>query len=332
MRCFVVSKSPQGEIGSQVTDRPESELPEGDTVIEVHWSSLNFKDGLAATGHPGVVKSFPHVPGIDAAGKVLESAAPHLRPGDPVIVTSYGLGADRWGAWAEKIRVPHEWVVPLPQGLTTREAMIIGTAGFTAAMCVERFEREQLSPGSGPILVTGASGGVGSIAVRLLTRLGYQVAAVSGKAEARADLERWGVSQLLRREEMLNSSSRPLLAARWAGAVDTVGGSMLPTILRELKSHGCVAACGLVGGAEFSTSVYPFLLRGVTLAGIDSAWYPAAKREPLWKRLASSWKPRFLEDAVTQTDLDGLPPLVQQILAGNVTGRVIVRIRNDSEA
>lgn len=326
MRCFLVSKSPQEEIRSGVGACAEADLPTGDTLIQVDWSSLNYKDGLAATGHPGVVRSFPHVPGIDAAGIVVESSAEDLRPGDPVIVTSYGLGADRWGAWSERIRVPREWVVRLPAGLTTREAMILGTAGLTAAMSVERLEHEGIKPGTGPILVTGSSGGVGSLAVRLLAQLGYEVAAVSGKEEARADLQRWGATQVLHREELLTASPRPLLAPRWAGAVDTVGGAMLAAILRELKSQGCVAACGLVGGAEFTTSVYPFLLRGVTLAGIDSAWYPAARRERLWQRLATTWKPRFLEEAVEQTDLDGLPPRIDRILAGKLFGRVIVRI------
>jgi putative YhdH/YhfP family quinone oxidoreductase len=325
MRAFVVAEK-SGSIQMAKETLPTNSLPPGDVVVRVRYSSLNYKDALAARGHRGVVRSLPHVPGIDAAGEVVESASPKFQPGQSVIVTSFELGADRFGAWAEFIRVPADWIVPLPGGLSLRDAMIFGTAGLTAAMCVEVFQERGLTPDAGELVVTGASGGVGTLAVGMLSRLGYSVVAVSGKPQSREFLARLGAKRVLSREEAIDSSDRPLLKAQWAGAVDTVGGAMLATIVRSTKPRGVVAACGLVGGAELPLSVYPFILRGVQLVGIESAWYPAEKRSALWKHMAIDWRPATFEDLATEVSLDELPPKIDAILHGGITGRVVVRI------
>ncbi|MBM4003367.1 MAG: acryloyl-CoA reductase [Planctomycetes bacterium] len=326
MRCYYVNRRADGAITQQVVDRPENELPEGNTRVRVQWSSLNYKDALAATGHSGVARSLPHVPGIDAAGVVEASTSPDLPPGTPVIVTSYGLGSERWGGWSEQICVPSEWVIPLPGNLTAREAMILGTAGITAGIGLEKLQLHGIVPGCGPVLVTGATGGVGILALRMLAQQNYEVVAVSGKRAQWDRLRRFGAHQVLDRAELVHANNRPLLPARWAGAIDTVGGTTLGTILRELRPGGCVAACGLVGGTELTTTVYPFLLRGITLAGIDSGAYPRERRLALWQRLANTWKPDCLEDVAIETDLDHLHGQVQAILAGEIAGRVVVRL------
>jgi putative YhdH/YhfP family quinone oxidoreductase len=325
MRCFLVEK--RGEaISANITTRPTAELPAGDVVIRVEYSSLNYKDALAAQGHPGVAPRLPHVPGIDAVGTVVESVDARFAPGQTVLATSYEIGAGRWGAYAEYLRVPGEWVVPLPAGLTPRESMVLGTAGFTAAMCVQSFDDHGISPASGEVLVTGASGGVGSLAVAILAQLGYDVIAVSGKPAARDLLSRLGARRVLAREEVLDTSDRPLLKPAWAAAVDTVGGPTLATIIRALRPRGIAAACGLVGGAELSLTVYPFILRGVQLVGIDSAWCPREKRIELWQKLATTWKPRQLNDLAAEVPLEQLPEKIAAILAGRIIGRVVVRI------
>jgi putative YhdH/YhfP family quinone oxidoreductase len=272
------------------------------------------------------VSRFPHVPGIDAAGIVVESSSPRIAVGSQVIVTSFELGAGRWGGYAQYIRVPADWVVPLPAGLTLRESMILGTAGFTAAMSLEAIEQCGIGAGSGDVVVTGASGGVGTLAVAILAKSGYRVAAVSGKPEARALLTRLGAAEVVSRDELLDRTDKPLLKARWAAAVDTVGGKMLADLLRSMKPHGCVAACGLVGGIEIPTTVYPFILRGVRLWGIDSAWYPPENRAVLWGKLAGAWKPGMLNDIATEVALDGLEDKIQEILAGRMIGRVVVAL------
>jgi putative YhdH/YhfP family quinone oxidoreductase len=325
MRCFLVEK--RGEaISAALTTRPTAELPAGDVLIRVQYSSLNYKDALAAQGHPGVAPHLPHVPGIDAVGTVVDSGDQRYSPGQTVLATSYEIGAGRWGAYAEYLRVPGEWTLPLPAGISPRESMILGTAGLTAAMCVQAFEERGVLQTAGEVLVTGASGGVGSLAVAILSQLGYDVVAVSGKPAARELLPRLGARRILSREEVVDTSSRPLLKPAWAAAVDTVGGATLSTIVRSLKPGGVVAACGLVGGAELSLSVYPFILRGVQLVGIDSASLAREKRIALWNKLATTWKPRLLDDLATEITLDQLPHSIAAILAGQITGRVVVRI------
>ena len=282
---------------------------------------------LAATGHPGVSKTFPLVPGIDAAGTVVESVAEQFRPGDRVLITGFDFGAGRWGGYAEFARVPADWIVPLPAGLTPRESMIFGTAGFTAGMSLEALEAHGISPAAGPILVTGASGGVGTIAVALLAKAGYEVEAATGKDSAHELLRHRRKARSLGRADVLDTSPRPLLRPRWAGAIDTVGGQILATALRSTHSGGCVTACGLTAGAELPMTVYPFILRGVQLIGIESGFYPLAKRIALWSKIAGPWKPDDLEQFVSQTvGLDELEPPIQSILQGQITGRVLVAI------
>lgn len=324
-RCFVVEKDGAGNIAGHVTSRNRDDLPPGDVTIRVAWSSLNYKDALAASGHGGIVRKFPHVPGIDAAGEVVESSAPEYPAGTQVLVTGHELGSGRWGGWSELIRVPAEWVVPLPTGLSLRESMIFGTAGFTAAQCVAALQLNGVKPDSGEVVVTGATGGVGCLSVMLLGKLGYQVVAVTGKPELSERLRAWGAKRILRREDVISDSPKPLLTASWAGAVDTVGGATLATLLRATQLDGCVAACGLVGGVELALTVYPFILRGVTLAGIDSGSCPRGPRLEIWRRLAGEWKPEGLESLVTVTGLDSVSEHVQSMLRGQVSGRVLVQ-------
>lgn len=327
MRCWLVRRDAGGGVSGGVANVPRADLPPGEVTIAVQYSSANYKDALAAQGHPGVVRRFPHVPGIDAAGTIAASDAPTLSPGAEVIVTGYELGSGQWGGWAEYIRVPAEWVVPLPTGLTLREAMTIGTAGFTAAQCLQALQRQGISPDSGPVVVTGATGGVGCLAVLLLAQLGYDVTAVTGKPDRHDWLRDLGAKQVLGREAVLDTTDRPLLSARWAGAVDTVGGGTLATLLRSLRHRGCVAACGLVGGAELHLTVYPFLLRGTKLEGIDSAQCPVALRREIWTRLASDWRLGGLDRVVSEFTLEQSGEVVRRLLAGGSIGRPLLRLR-----
>ena len=324
--CFIVRKQADGSFASAIEHCSLADLPDGEVLVRVEFSSLNYKDALSATGHPGVTKNFPHVPGIDAAGTVVESRVPEFQPGDPVIVTGFGFGASRWGGYAEYARVPADWIVPLPAGLTKREAMIYGTAGFTAGMSLEVLEHEQVDPAAGPVLVTGASGGVGTIAVGLLAKAGYQVHAVTGKPSAHEFLRRLGAAQFLTREEADDRSGSPMLKARWAAVVDTVGGNILNTALRSTRPFGCVTACGLTAGVELPITVYPFILRGVSLHGIESGFYPLPKREALWKKLAGPWQLPDLESQATTDSLGDLKDRMQAILASQITGRVVVQL------
>jgi len=325
-RCFIVRKQSDGLFVSAIEQCRVADLPDGDVLIRVQFSSLNYKDALSATGHPGVSKSFPHVPGIDAAGTVVESRVPKFQLGDPVIVTGFGFGASRWGGYADHARVPADWIVPLPAGLTLREAMIYGTAGFTAGMSLEMLEHQQIEPSAGPVLVTGASGGVGTMAVALLAKAGFQVHAVTGKPSAHELLRRLGAANFLRREEADDRSGSPLLKAQWAAVVDTVGGNILGTALRSTRPGGCVTACGLTAGIELPITVYPFILRGVSLAGIESGFYPLPKREALWKKLAGAWKLPDLETLATTISLEELKDRIPDILAAKITGRVVVQL------
>ena len=325
-RCYLVRKPGKVQFESGVEQRPLRELPDGDLLIRVAYSSLNYKDAMAATGHPGVARKFPHVPGIDAAGTVVESTSSRFKPGDSVIATGHDIGVERWGGWAEFVRVPDDWVVPLPAGLTFEEAMILGTAGFTAAQCVLALQHHEVTPASGEVVVTGASGGVACLALQMLAKLGYTVVAVSGKPDKVAWLLQLGAARIIGREELLDESNRPLLSAKYAGGIDTVGGRMLATLVRSTTHRGCVAMCGVVGGADVPLTVYPFILRGVTLAGIDSAWCPEDRRAELWRRLAKEWKPEHLREVATFVGLEALSDAVQRILRGEVAGRVVVKL------
>ncbi|HEX5589384.1 MAG TPA: acryloyl-CoA reductase [Candidatus Limnocylindrales bacterium] len=301
------------------------DLPEGDLEIRVGWSSVNYKDGLAATPDGKVARAYPLVPGIDLAGTVIRSAHPSFTPGSEVIAHGYDLGVSRHGGYAEYARVPAEWAVPLPRGLTAREAMAIGTAGFTAAMSVAELEARGLEPVNGPVLVTGATGGVGSTAIAILAELGYEVWAVSGKLDERPWLESLGAVGFLTREEVA-AEGRPLESERWAAAVDSVGSAALPYLLRTLRRGGAVAACGNASGPALTTTVFPFILRGNALLGIDSAYIAIAKRRRIWERLATDLRPRALGERVTEVTLETLEPALDAILAAAARGRWIVRI------
>lgn len=301
------------------------DLPEGDLEIRVGWSSVNYKDGLAATPDGKVARAYPLVPGIDLAGTVIRSAHPSFTPGSEMIAHGYDLGVSRHGGYAEYARVPAEWAVPLPRGLTAREAMAIGTAGFTAAMSVAELEARGLEPVNGPVLVTGATGGVGSTAIAILAELGYEVWAVSGKLDERPWLESLGAVGFLTREEVA-AEGRPLESERWAAAVDSVGSAALPYLLRTLRRGGAVAACGNASGPALTTTVFPFILRGNALLGIDSAYIAIAKRRRIWERLATDLRPRALGERVTEVTLETLEPALDAILAAAARGRWIVRI------
>ena len=328
-RCYLVTKDASGKVVGQITRRPLAELPPGDVLVRVAYSSLNYKDALAATGHPGVNHVFPHIPGVDAAGTVADSGVSEFVDDDPVLVTGFEMGTNRWGGYAEYIRVPHDWVVPLPFPLSLRDSMALGTAGLTAAMAVDALRKHDVAPDRGEVVVTGASGGVGSIAVSLLAKLGYQVAAVTGKASAHDYLKKLGASQILDRQAVDDTSPKPLLSGRWAGAVDTVGGNILGTVIRATRHDGCVAACGLAGGNSLPVTVFPFILRGVTLAGIETAWVPTTLRSEIWDRLAVQWKLDNLDAIAQPVDLEQLPAKIPEILAGRVTGRFVVHIQDE---
>lgn len=328
--CFVVDRDPQGSLWRGVAQRTVQDLPPGDVLIRVAWSSLNYKDALACQAHPGIVRKLPHVPGIDAAGTIVESRDERWKPGQEVIVTGYELGAGHWGGWAEYVRVPGDWVVALPEGLTLREAMILGTAGFTAAQCADALVRNGVAPSSGPVVVTGATGGVGSLAVKLLARLGFSVTAFTGKPQQADQLRHWGANEVLDRSAAVDTSDKPLLSARWAGAVDTVGGPTLATLVRQTRPYGVVAACGLVGGTDLRLTVHPFILRGVILAGIGSAMLPYDRRLEIWRKFAGPWRIPNLEDIATTVRLDALEGAVERILRGEIVGRIVVDLQASS--
>lgn len=325
-KCYLVEQDSTGRVTGRIAERRLDELPQDDVLIRVAYSSLNYKDALAATGHPGVNKTFPHIPGVDAAGVVVASGVYEFVPGDKVIATGFDLGSNRWGGYAEYVAVPHDWVVPLPEGLSLREAMILGTAGVTAGIGIDALVRHGVTPDRGEVVVSGASGGVGSVALAILARLGYRVAAISGKPSAHDFLRRLGATDIVAREEVDEPIAKGLLSARWAGGIDTVGGNILSTILRAVRRDGCVATCGTVAGTELHVTVYPFVLRGVTLSGIDAAWCPLELRHQTWQRLAGPWKPERLEDMARFCSLEGLSTEFEKILGGQVTGRVVIEV------
>lgn len=327
-RAFLVRKTDDNQFIKQVVEQDFEDLPPGDVLIRVHYSSLNYKDALSATGHPGVTKKFPHVPGIDAAGIVVSSPESRFQKDQPVLVTGFDLGMNTWGGFSEYIRVPADWVIPLPVGLTLKESMMLGTAGLTAALCVDAIIKHEIVPASGEVLVTGSTGGVGSIAVSILSKLGYTVVAVTGKSESHNFLKSLGAQSIIGRDEIADKSGRMLLTERWGGAVDTVGGTMLATILKSTKYGGCVTACGLVGGANLPTSVYPFILRGVSLIGIDSVRCSISERLQIWSKLARDWKPEKLEEIASTISLRELPEAIDKILQGGNLGRVAIALHD----
>ncbi len=324
--CLMVRRDAASEVACQVESIRTDDLPAGDVLIEVAWSSLNYKDALACHAHPGVVRKLPHVPGIDCAGTVVESDDSHFQAGDQVLVTGHDLGSGHWGGLSARVRVPGDWVVAMPEGLNPESAMIYGTAGFTAAQSVDALLRHGITSSSGEVVVTGATGGVGSIAVALLAKLGYQVTAVTGKPHQAELLQQLGAKRVIGRDEVDDCSDKPLLAARWAGGIDTVGGNTLATLLRSTQHRGCIAACGLVAGDQLPMTIYPFILRGVTLAGIDSAQCPRRPRIKMWQHLATDWSVvDRLENLVHRITLSEVPASVEAMLAGKTYGRTLVR-------
>ena len=315
----------QGEFVRQVVTRRQDELPAGEVLIRVQWSSLNYKDAMSASGNRGVTRNFPHTPGIDAAGVVEASSVSELVAGDEVIVTGYDLGMNTPGGFGQYIRVPAAWVLKRPVGLTLRESMVLGTAGLTAALCIDKLERAGLAPDNGPVLVTGATGGVGSIAVAMLAAQGHEVAAVTGKADQADFLRGLGASEVLTREELQAGTGKVLLTERWAGAVDTVGGDILFNVVKSLRYDASVACCGLTAGGQFQASVFPFILRNVNLLGVDSVEQPLVAKASMWDRLSLQWKTDLskLEQEVT---LEQLPERIDTILAGGMVGRTVVNL------
>jgi acrylyl-CoA reductase (NADPH) len=326
-RALVVDKSPDGNITQSIEMLDDSRLPaDGDVTVRVEYSTVNYKDGLCITGGGGLVRSYPHVPGIDFAGTVEASDDPRYKPGDKVVLTGWRVGEIWWGGYAEKARVKADWLVPLPAGLTTRQAMAVGTAGFTAMLAVMALEAHGLTPAKGEVLVTGAAGGVGSVATALLAELGYAVAAVTGRPEQESYLKGLGASRIVPRAELAEAPARPLDKEIWAGVIDNVGGPMLARVLSQMKYNGSVAAVGLAGGANLPTTVIPFLLRGVNLLGIDSVMKPYPDRLTAWRRIATDLPLDKLEAMIVPAELHDLPELGKAILAGQTRGRVVVQV------
>ncbi|HJU16585.1 MAG TPA: MDR family oxidoreductase [Stellaceae bacterium] len=315
-----------GRIVPRLETVDETLLPQGDVTVRIEYSTLNYKDGMILQGQGRLVRHYPHIPGIDFAGTVERSESPEFRPGDPVILTGWRVGEIHWGGYAEKARVKAAWLVRRPQGLDARAAMAIGTAGFTAMLAVIALERHGLSPGSGDVLVTGAAGGVGSVAVALLAQQGHRVVAATGRPGLADYLHELGAAELIERAALAEPPTRPLDSERWAGAVDAVGGTSLAQILTQLKYRASVAACGLAGGSDLPASVVPFLLRGINLLGIDSVMCPRDEREAAWRRLARDLPQDRLARMIEVVPLSRLPELAPRILRGEVRGRIVVDV------
>lgn len=323
-KALLVSEE-QGEYISRVVTRQLDDLPAGEVLIRVQWSSLNYKDAMSASGNRGITRNFPHTPGIDAAGVIEASSVAELAVGDEVIVTGYDLGMNTSGGFGQYIRVPAAWVLKRPAGLSLRDSMVLGTAGLTAALCIDKLERAGLVPGSGPVVVTGATGGVGSIAVAMLAQLGHEVVAVTGKADQVDFLKRLGANRVIDRTELQAGTNKVLLAEQWAGAVDTVGGDILFNVVKSLRYDASVACCGLTAGGQFQASVFPFILRNVNLLGVDSVEQPLVVKASMWDRLSLQWKTDLsqLEQEIT---LEQLPTYIDTILAGGMVGRAVVKL------
>jgi len=321
-RALVVRENGD-EFSRSIEEVPFSFLPSNEVLIKVHYAGLNYKDALSASGNRGVTKNYPHTPGVDASGIVVESKDDRFSSGQEVIVTSYDLGMNTNGGFAEYISVPGNWIVPLPEEMNLKEAMVMGTAAYTAALALHKMEQCGQSPEMGEVMVTGASGGVGSMAVSILKKRGYRVIASSGKTEYYDWLNEIGAKRCVNREEVSDDSGRPLLSPAWAGAIDTVGGNTLATLLKRCGRNGSVATCGLVGSPKLETTVFPFILNGVNLLGVDSAETPYALRKEIWKRLATDLKPDTLDKMEKLVNLEEIPTYMDEILEGETIGRVV---------
>ncbi|GGA40304.1 oxidoreductase [Pelagibacterium lentulum] len=324
-RALILEKNDTGEITRVVKTLGNDSLPEGNVTVDIEWSGFNYKDGLCLTGAGGLVRNYPHVAGIDFAGMVSESTDARYKPGDRVVLTGWRVGEAHWGGFSQRARVNADWLVPLDAGLTTRDAMVLGTAGLTAMLSVNRLEQAGVAPESGDILVTGAAGGVGTIALSLLSTLGYSTTALSGRAQHADTLKRLGANTVLARQDFLAEPDKPLERAKWAGAVDTAGGKVLGKLLRQIQYGGAVAALGNAAGIEMEANVLPFILRGVTLMGIDSVMQPFEIRAAAWRRLAGIFDPALYENVVAEIGLEDLEQAASDILNGTIHGRVIVK-------
>lgn len=326
-RAIELTKSPEGQFNAQVTQIDESRLPDtGDVTLDIDYSTLNFKDGLAICNRSPVVRLWPMVAGIDGAGTVLSSNHADWKAGDKVLINGYGIGETHWGCLAGRARLKGDWLVRIPEGLTAKQTMAIGTAGYTAMLCVMALERNGVKPGDGEILVTGATGGVGSVAVTLLSRLGYTVVASSGKASQEGFLKSLGASSVIDRKT-LSEPGKPFQKERWAGVVDSVGSHTLANACAQTRYGGTVAACGLAQGADFPSSVMPFILRGVTLAGVDSVMAPQALRQEAWRRLAKDLDLGKLESLSTEVSLEDAIGTAHKLMAGEISGRIVVNVK-----
>jgi len=326
-RALLTDRDAEGKVSSAVTRIDAGRLPDGNVTVDIDWAGFNYKDGLCLTGGGGLVRQYPHVGGIDFAGTVRDSADERYAAGKPVVLTGWRVGETQWGGFAERARVNADWLVPLPKGLTTRDAMVVGTAGLTAMLSINRLEAAGLTPDAGPVLVTGAAGGVGTIAVALLSKLGYAVAALSGRPQHGDALKALGAASIVDRAEFLAAPDKPLESARWAAAIDSVGGKVLGKLLRQINYGGAVASLGNAGGIGLDTNVLPFILRGVTLIGIDSVMQPYATRVAAWQRIAQTFDSAAYGDLVREIGLEDLPAAAEHILAGEIKGRVIVKPR-----
>lgn len=327
-RALVTRREADGRIVNAVEEVADEALPQGNVTVAIDWAGFNYKDALCLSGRGNLVRAYPHVGGIDFAGQVVESRDSRYRPGDRVILTGWRVGELRWGGFAERARVEADWLVPLPKRMSTRDAAVLGTAGLTAMLAINRLKSDGLSLDRGEVLVTGAGGGVGSIAVLLLARLGHRVAAVSGRPELGQLLQKLGAAQVIGRDAVMTQSGKGLDKEQWAGAIDTVGGPMLAEVLKKMLRDGGVAAVGNAGGITFEGSVLPFILRGVTLFGIDSVVQPFDARAAAWDRLSSLFAPAAYAPWVREARLEDLPAVSEQILRGGVQGRMIVDPRH----
>lgn len=327
-RALLVEQNDEGKAKASVKELDDAQLPaDGNVTVAIEYSTLNYKDGLCVNGLGGLVRNFPHIPGIDFAGTVEASEDARYKAGDKVVLTGWRVGEAWWGGYAEKARVKADWLVPLPAGLSTKQAMAVGTAGFTSMISVMALEKQGLQPEQGEVLVTGAAGGVGSVATAILAKLGYEVAAVTGRPEQADYLKSLGASRIVARDDVNTPSGRPLDKEAWAGCIDAVGGAMLATILPQMKYGASVAAVGLAGGNKLETTVIPFLLRGVNILGIDSVMQPYDNRVAAWQRIAADLPMDKLEAMVKMATLSDLPGLGRDILKGQVKGRVVVDVR-----
>jgi acrylyl-CoA reductase (NADPH) len=331
-QALVTEKTSTGGVANSIRELDEAQLPAGDVLVAVDWAGLNYKDALVLSGIGNLVKTYPHVGGIDFAGRVIESADARYHPGQAVALTGWRVGEVTWGGFAQRARVKADWLVPLPKKLSTRNAMMLGTAGLTAMLAINRLKGEGITPDMGEVLVTGAGGGVGSIAVMLLARLGYTVAAVTGRAELGDRLKRIGAASIISRAELLTPTGKALDSERWSAAIDPVGGALLAEVLKKIAYGGCVAVIGATGGVDIPTSIIPFILRGISMLGIDSVVVPYEQRLMAWDRLSTLFVPASYEALVSEARLEDLPALAASMLKGGIAGRTIINPRDPVES